>query len=96
MLVPMVEHEVARIDAFSTLAFDRPLMVLSVDKADDVFRHRFTAAHELGHLLMHGEYTAGDPALERQADRFAAEFLMPTNVVRQDFRPASTCGSWRN
>ncbi len=84
VLVPMVEHEVARIDAFSTLAFDRPLMVLSVDKADDVFRHRFTAAHELGHLLMHGEYTAGDPALERQADRFAAEFLMPTNVVRQE------------
>lgn len=84
VLVPMVEQEVARIDAFSTLAFDRPLMVLSVDKADDVFRHRFTAAHELGHLLMHGEYTAGDPALERQADRFAAEFLMPTNVVRDE------------
>lgn len=84
VLVPMVEHEVARIDAFSTLAFDRPVMVLSADKADDVFRHRFTAAHELGHLLMHGEYTAGDPALERQADRFAAEFLMPTNVVRDE------------
>jgi Zn-dependent peptidase ImmA (M78 family)/transcriptional regulator with XRE-family HTH domain len=84
VLVPMVEHEVARIDAFSTLAFDRPVMVLSVDKADDVFRHRFTAAHELGHLIMHGEYTAGDPALERQADRFAAEFLMPTNVVRDE------------
>jgi Zn-dependent peptidase ImmA (M78 family)/transcriptional regulator with XRE-family HTH domain len=84
VLVPMVEREVARIDAFSTLAFDRPVMVLSVDKADDVFRHRFTAAHELGHLLMHGEYTAGDPALERQADRFAAEFLMPTNVVRDE------------
>ena len=84
VLVPMVEEEVARIDAFSTLAFDRPVMVLSVDKADDVFRHRFTAAHELGHLLMHGEYTAGDPALERQADRFAAEFLMPTNVVRDE------------
>lgn len=84
VLVPMVEQEVARIDAFSTLAFDRPVMVLSVDKADDVFRHRFTAAHELGHLLMHGEYTAGDPALERQADRFAAEFLMPANVVRDE------------
>jgi Zn-dependent peptidase ImmA (M78 family)/transcriptional regulator with XRE-family HTH domain len=84
VLVPMVEQEVARIDAFSTLAFDRPVVVLSIDKADDVFRHRFTAAHELGHLLMHGEYTAGDPALERQADRFAAEFLMPTNVVRDE------------
>lgn len=81
ILVPMVEREVARIDAFSTLAFDRPLMVLSLDKADDVFRHRFTAAHELGHILMHGEHTAGDPMLEREADKFAAEFLMPANVI---------------
>lgn len=84
VLVPFVEQEVARIDAFSTLAFDRPMVVLSVDKKDDVFRHRFTAAHELGHILMHGEYSAGDPALERSADRFAAEFLMPTNVVRDE------------
>lgn len=84
VLVPFVEQEVARIDAFSTLAFDRPMMVLSVDKKDDVFRHRFTAAHELGHILMHGEHSAGDPALERAADRFAAEFLMPTNVVRDE------------
>jgi len=84
VLVPFVEHEVARIDAFSTLAFDRPLMVLSVDKKDDVFRHRFTAAHELGHILMHAEFSAGDPALERAADRFAAEFLMPTDVVRDE------------
>lgn len=84
VLVPFVEQEVARIDAFSTLAFDRPMMVLSVDKKDDVFRHRFTAAHELGHILMHGDHSAGDPALERAADRFAAEFLMPTNVVRDE------------
>lgn len=84
VLVPMVEQEVARIDAFSTLAFNRPLMVLSIDKADDVFRHRFTAAHELGHLLLHGECSAGDPTLEREADRFAAEFLMPTNVIRHE------------
>jgi Zn-dependent peptidase ImmA (M78 family)/transcriptional regulator with XRE-family HTH domain len=84
VLVPMVEREVARIDAFSTLAFNRPLMVLSVDKVDDVFRHRFTAAHELGHLLMHGEYSAGDATLEREADRFAAEFLMPANVIRDE------------
>ncbi|MCS4277799.1 Zn-dependent peptidase ImmA (M78 family)/transcriptional regulator with XRE-family HTH domain [Mycetocola sp. BIGb0189] len=81
VLVPMVEHEVARIDAFSTLAFGRPMMVLSLDKADDVFRHRFTAAHELGHILMHGEFSAGDPTLEREADRFAAEFLMPSNII---------------
>ncbi|TFD11321.1 ImmA/IrrE family metallo-endopeptidase [Cryobacterium sp. TMT1-21] len=84
VLVPMVEQEVARIDAFSTLAFNRPVMVLSVDKADDVFRHRFTAAHELGHILMHGDCSAGNPALEQEADSFAAEFLMPTSVIRNE------------
>lgn len=84
VLVPMVEREVARIDAFSTLAFNRPVMVLSVDKADDVFRHRFTVAHELGHLLLHGDHSAGDPTLEREADRFAAEFLMPSNVIKPE------------
>jgi len=81
VLVPMVEDEVARIDAFSTVALSRPLMVLSLDKGDDVFRHRFNAAHELGHLLLHGEATAGDPELERQANQFAAEFLMPANMM---------------
>lgn len=84
LLVPIAENEVARIDAFSTLAFSRPMMVLSLDKADDVFRHRFTAAHELGHILLHRDHTAGDSALERQADRFAAEFLMPANVIRDE------------
>lgn len=47
-----------------------------------VERWIFTAAHELGHLLLHFEdYGQGikeeDKAHEREADAFAAEFLMP-------------------
>ncbi|MET3509397.1 XRE family transcriptional regulator [Plantibacter flavus] len=75
------DDEVRRIDAFSTLAFSRPVIVLSPDRADDIFRHRFTAAHELGHLVLHGGQSAGDVALEREADRFAAEFLTPKSVM---------------
>ncbi len=75
------EDEVSRIDAFSTLALPRPIIVLSPDRADDVFRHRFSAAHELGHLVLHGNHTAGDVALEREADRFAAELLTPRSVM---------------
>jgi len=82
VLVPMAESEVARIDAFSTLALSRPMIVLSPDRADDIFRHRYSAAHELGHLVLHGGYTSGDIALEREADQFAAEFLMPASVMR--------------
>lgn len=77
IFVPFAEKEVVRIDAFSTSALSRPVIVLSPDRADDVFRHRFTAAHELGHLILHGGQSTGDILLEREADRFAAEFLTP-------------------
>ncbi|MFD4505319.1 helix-turn-helix domain-containing protein [Streptomyces sp. NPDC058457] len=65
----------ATVDAFSSRSA-RPLVVLTRNRANDVYRHRFTAAHELGHLLLHGEAT-GDSRQEREADAFAAEFLTP-------------------
>jgi Zn-dependent peptidase ImmA (M78 family) len=40
---------------------------------------RFTLAHELGHLVMH---RMPNPEMEIQANRFAAEFLMPTEDIR--------------
>lgn len=81
VLVPMVEHEVAKIDAFSTSSLARPIMVLSPDRADDVYRHRFSVAHELGHLILHGGRASGTIDLEREADRFAAEFLTPLHMM---------------
>ncbi len=82
MLVPLAEEEIARIDAFSTVCLPRPVMVLSPDRGNDVYRHRFSAAHELGHLILHGEeHTPGDPALERAADEFAYELLLPAATM---------------
>lgn len=63
--------------------------------ADDVLaRRRFTAAHELGHFVLHKDRMAGfiaDAAIsetddattdmEREANRFAAELLMPKEVI---------------
>ena len=55
-------------------------------------RLRFTIAHEIGHFVLHkgralserggstSQYTA---RLEREADQFAAELLMPEHLVRQ-------------
>lgn len=50
-------------------------------------RLRFTAAHELGHILLHSKITAEfretedgaflERKIEKEADRFAASFLMP-------------------
>ena len=83
-LAPPTPHGIARINAYSTLAFRRPLVVLTSDRADDVLRHRFSAAHELGHLILHGGSPSGEPWLEREADAFAAEFLTPRLVLREE------------
>lgn len=66
-----------------------------VSAADILPRRRFTAAHELGHFVLHrsnmGRFIAdatiaeadGDlPAMEAEANRFAAELLMPVEVIR--------------
>ena len=75
------DDEVARVDAFSTSRLLRPLVILTPDRANDVYRHRFTAAHELGHLLLHTDAHPGDVEQEREADRFAAEFLTPAAEI---------------
>lgn len=59
-----------------------PAIVVNTWDRISVERWIFTVAHELGHLLLHAdEYDAtvtGHPAAtEREADRFAGEFLMP-------------------
>lgn len=69
------------VDAFSTSHLPRPVIVLTPDRADDVYRHRFTAAHELGHLVLHHDTAPGDKEQEREADVFAAEFLTPSAEI---------------
>ena len=83
-LVPFAGAATATVDAFSTSQLPRPIVVLTPDRANDVYRHRFTAAHELGHLLLHGEALPGDPMQEKEADSFAAEFLTPGEAVRPE------------
>lgn len=73
-------ERLADVDAFSFWFKGTPYMVLNTRKSAE--RGRFDAAHELGHLVMHGDYD--QPAgrdKERDANRFAAEFLMPADDV---------------
>ena len=47
-------------------------------------RHRFTLAHELGHIMMHRK--GGDEdIIEQEADAFASELLMPSDEMRDVF-----------
>jgi Zn-dependent peptidase ImmA (M78 family)/transcriptional regulator with XRE-family HTH domain len=73
-----------KIDAFSTSSLPRPIVVLTPDKADDVMRHRFSGAHELGHLVLHHGRHGSDSQMERDADAFAAEFLTPREVIQHE------------
>lgn len=79
--LPFTERETKTIDAFSTSHLPRPVVVLTPDRSTDVYRHRFTAAHELGHLLLHPDTAPGDPLQEKEADRFAAELLTPAEAI---------------
>jgi Zn-dependent peptidase ImmA (M78 family) len=48
-------------------------------------RRRFTMAHELGHLVLHEDSYTDDHG-EREANAFAAEFLMPAEQIRPQLR----------
>lgn len=73
--------ELDDVDAFSVAFPERPIVALGADKAQRD-RSRFDAAHELGHLIMHRPDQAGTKVIEDQAQRFAAEFLMPESDIR--------------
>lgn len=83
ILVSRLPGGTNRMDAFSRWLGDRPLVLLWAQKNDSA-RSRFDAAHELGHLVMHGEPEPANQVLERQAHAFAAAFLMPAGQVEAE------------
>lgn len=75
-------------DGKSLIMDGRPLLLVSRNKP--VPRQRFTAAHELGHILMghvglegllNREPTPGDNPIEREANIFASRLLAPACVL---------------
>lgn len=64
------------VDAFSAHLPSRPVVLLNPAKSDPA-RSRFDAAHELAHLVMHFDSEPGSGLVEKEADTFAGEFLMP-------------------
>ncbi|MFF5976930.1 helix-turn-helix domain-containing protein [Streptomyces sp. NPDC012769] len=70
----------AEVDAFAVWRDGVPFVFLNTLKSAE--RGRFDAAHELGHLVMHGsEHACFGPEAERQANDFASAFLMPRASV---------------
>jgi Zn-dependent peptidase ImmA (M78 family)/transcriptional regulator with XRE-family HTH domain len=63
-----------------------PVIIINKRFSND--RKRFTIAHELGHMLMHvlADFPISDfrdsKVKEKEADRFASEFLMPAEGIK--------------
>jgi Zn-dependent peptidase ImmA (M78 family)/transcriptional regulator with XRE-family HTH domain len=68
------------LDAFCAWRDGRPVVAVLDGAPGD--RLRFSVAHELGHLLLHSARDLRREPVEREADRFAAELLMPEHAIR--------------
>lgn len=74
-------REIEAVDAFSVVIVDRPIVITTPRRSENVFRHRFSIAHEIGHLLMHVDSGKHSAAIEKEADEFAAAFLTPAAAM---------------
>jgi Zn-dependent peptidase ImmA (M78 family)/DNA-binding XRE family transcriptional regulator len=84
-IVIRVEFETDKLDAISQWTpGEHPFFFVNEMIPGD--RLRWTLAHELGHIIMHG---VPSPQQEAEADRFAAEFLMPAHEIRPELESLS-------
>lgn len=78
IIVPF-DFKTSRIDAVSHWLPGLPPLFF-MNKYVPTDRMRFTLSHELGHIMIHQKTPS--PEIERQANEFAAEFLMPDKDIR--------------
>jgi Zn-dependent peptidase ImmA (M78 family)/DNA-binding Xre family transcriptional regulator len=79
-----------RVDSRSILTDDKfPVIFFNASLLGD--RQRFTLAYELGQLVMHSSSIVPmDRDVSKEANAFAAEFLMPANEIVKDFKDGIT------
>lgn len=85
----------ARIDGISSprRTEEQFVVALDLDKPGD--RLRFSAAHELGHILVHTESKPlSREAREAEADTFASSFLLPREAMLDELSPALTLAGY--
>ncbi|MCB0408497.1 MAG: XRE family transcriptional regulator [Bdellovibrionales bacterium] len=71
--------ESQNVDAFCFWRTKTPFIFINITKSPE--RCRFDAAHELAHLVLHRHGIAHGKEIEKEADRFAAAFLMPKDSI---------------
>lgn len=83
VLIMALPTSTRKIDAFSVWVQDRgkrPVIVI-INNSAPGDRLRFSIAHELGHLVLHQVMDGNVAMLEKEANIFASEFLMPEDAM---------------
>lgn len=87
--------ELEKIDGISTPSYRFKPFVTTLNYQVPGDRFRFSAAHELGHIILHSAGHDGSLAdREAEADAFAAEFLMPRGTFLHLLSPDLTLNSF--
>jgi predicted transcriptional regulator len=99
------DHDMAESGTLDPAAYE--VRVNAAECAAAPMRRRFTIAHEIGHFVLHAPGATGavfcrvtdapeapKQLIEREANRFAAELLMPEDLVRSEAtRLGADCGA---
>lgn len=80
-VVVALDFGTRRVDAISRVLPEKMRPVFFINSSSPGDRLRFTLCHELGHIVLHRQ-NAEPSRIEEEADRFAAEFLMPAKDIR--------------
>lgn len=98
-------EEVMPLESSGRIQYEDPFCTVTININEGAQRKRFTAAHELGHYLLHRDLLDGKKHLDRlftnggndnpygplspshevQANKFAADLLMPAGVLRSRY-----------
>lgn len=78
--IRVIELKCPNFNGMAAWFFDVPLIVLNYS-ASEVTRKRFTAFHELGHLILKIDDNVDSETIERICDAFASTMLMPKELL---------------
>jgi Zn-dependent peptidase ImmA (M78 family)/transcriptional regulator with XRE-family HTH domain len=85
VLVLALPMEFEKIDAFSARVDEEPRRpVIAVCRMTSGDRVRWSVTHELAHVVLHSDRTQLRAEDHREADQFAAEFLLPEVAMRRE------------
>jgi Zn-dependent peptidase ImmA (M78 family)/DNA-binding XRE family transcriptional regulator len=94
VLVLALPLDLKRIDAFSAwIPEPTPIPVIAICTGKPGDRLRWSVAHELGHLVLHGHLKQLRKEQHQEADQFAAELLLPEKPLRREIVTPVTLSS---